>query len=99
MEAKTTQLPKNYESRATFASFIGYMLDGLDTYVLSLTLTAIATAYALTKAEEGLLGFIQAGGMVIGGYLFGILADRFGRVRTFTYSILIYSVFTALTIS
>ena len=91
------QVPKNYEARATLASFLGYMLDGLDTYILSLTLTAIAVTFALTSAEEGALGFIQAAGMVTGGYLFGILADRFGRVRTFTYSILIYSVFTAMT--
>ncbi|MGC9145237.1 MAG: MFS transporter [Nitrososphaeria archaeon] len=90
-------VPKNYEARATLASFLGYMLDGFDTYILSLTLTAIALAFSLTSAEEGLLGFIQAAGMVTGGYVFGILADRFGRVRTFTYSILIYSVFTALT--
>ncbi|NAY82341.1 MAG: hypothetical protein GU362_05625 [Thaumarchaeota archaeon] len=61
------EVPKNYEARATLASFLGYMLDGLDTYILSLTLTAIALTFALTSAEEGLLGFIQAAGMVTGG--------------------------------
>ena len=86
-----------YELRATVAAILGYMLDGMDTMVLSLTLTALAAAFALSSAEQGLLGFVLTGGMVVGGYTFGILADRFGRVRTFTYSILIYSVFTALT--
>lgn len=86
-----------YELRATVAAILGYMLDGMDTMVLSLTLTALGAAFALSSAEQGLLGFALTGGMVVGGYTFGILADRFGRVRTFTYSILIYSVFTALT--
>ncbi|WP_174448376.1 MFS transporter [Conexivisphaera calida] len=86
-----------YELRATVAAILGYMLDGMDTMVLSLTLTALGAAFALSSAEQGLLGFVLTGGMVVGGYTFGILADRFGRVRTFTYSILIYSVFTALT--
>jgi len=69
----------------------------MDTMVLSLTLTALAAAFALSSAEQGLLGFVLTAGMVVGGYSFGILADRFGRVNTFTYSILIYAVFTALT--
>lgn len=94
---RSSPVPPGYETRATIAALLGYMLDGLDMLVLSLTLTAIAAAFALSSAEEGLLGFILTGGMVTGGYIFGILADRFGRVRTFTYSILIYAVFTALT--
>lgn len=97
MEEQTVTVPPGYEGRATVAALLGYMLDGMDTLVLSLTLTAIGIAFALSSAEEGLLGFVLTGGMVTGGYIFGILADRFGRVRTFTYSILIYSVFTALT--
>jgi len=86
-----------YEFKATVAAVLGYMLDGMDTMVLSLTLTALAATFALSSAEQGLLGFVLTAGMVVGGYSFGILADRFGRVNTFTYSILIYAVFTALT--
>jgi MFS family permease len=35
--------------------------------------------------------------MLAGGIVFGILADKFGRVRTFTYSILFFAIGTALT--
>ncbi|MEM3197538.1 MAG: MFS transporter [Conexivisphaerales archaeon] len=86
-----------YEAKATTAAVLGYMLDGMDSLILSLTLSAIGLAFLLSSAEEGFIGFVLTGGMVVGGYMFGILADRYGRVRTFTYSILIYSVFTALT--
>ncbi|WP_143787974.1 MFS transporter, partial [Oenococcus oeni] len=33
---------------------------------------------------------------VIGGTVFGILADHFGRVKVFTWTILIFSLFTGL---
>ncbi len=86
-----------YEKKATTAAVLGYMLDGMDSLILSLTLSAIGLTFLLSSAEEGLIGFVLTGGMVVGGYSFGILADRYGRVRTFTYSILIYAIFTALT--
>jgi MFS family permease len=35
-------------------------------------------------------------GWSLGGFLFGIIADYIGRVRTLALSILIYSVFTGL---
>lgn len=97
MADKSTTVVPGYEARATTAAVLGYMLDGMDTLILSLTLSAIGLAFLLSSAEMGLIGFVLTGGMVTGGYIFGILADNYGRVRTFTYSILIYSVFTALT--
>lgn len=95
--AQESKAIPGYEAKATTAAVLGYMLDGMDSLILSLTLSAIGLAFLLSSAEEGLIGFVLTGGMVTGGYIFGILADRYGRVRTFTYSILIYSVFTALT--
>ena len=41
-------------------------------------------------STAGLLGW------AFGGFIFGIIADYIGRVRTLALSILIYSVFTAL---
>lgn len=92
-----TASESGYARSAVSASMMGYMLDGLDTMVLSLTLSAIGLTFALTSGQEGLIGLVLDLGMVVGGYAFGILSDYFGRVRTFTYSILIYSIFTAMT--
>src|SRR5579859_3727956 len=44
----------------------------------------------------GLLSMAGLLGWAFGGFLFGILADYIGRVRALTFSILLYSVFTAL---
>jgi MFS family permease len=35
-------------------------------------------------------------GAVLGGIVFGILADKFGRVRMLTYSVILFAVFTGL---
>src|SRR5271165_7635442 len=44
----------------------------------------------------GLLSMAGLLGWAFGGFLFGIIADYIGRVRALAFSILIYSVFTAL---
>jgi MFS family permease len=44
----------------------------------------------------GLITTIGLLGWAVGGFVFGIIADYIGRVRTLALSILIYSVFTAL---
>src|SRR5712671_2735938 len=44
----------------------------------------------------GLLSMAGLLGWAFGGFLFGILADYIGRVRTLAYSIAIYAIFTAL---
>src|SRR6202048_2601642 len=44
----------------------------------------------------GLLSMAGLLGWAFGGFLFGILADYIGRVRTLAFSIALYSVFTAL---
>jgi MFS family permease len=44
----------------------------------------------------GLLAMAGLLGWALGGFLFGIIADYIGRVRTLAFSIAIYAVFTAL---
>jgi MFS family permease len=48
------------------------------------------------KAWAGYATSIFLVGWAIGGIVFGIIGDRLGRVRTLTYTILLYSIFTGL---
>ncbi|HEY0866602.1 MAG TPA: MFS transporter, partial [Fimbriimonas sp.] len=48
-------------------------------------------------AVEGRVQSVFMLGWAIGGLLFGILADRWGRARTLILTILLYSLFTGLT--
>lgn len=83
--------------KTLWASFTGYAMDGLDMMILSFVLPLIIADLALNSAEAGSIATITLIGAVIGGYVFGILADIYGRVKVFALTILIFSVFTGLT--
>ena len=77
-----------------WASIIGYAMDGLDVLILSFAMAAIVSEFGLTLGEGGLIATYTLIGTVLGGYLFGIFADYFGRVHTFSLTIIIFSIFT-----
>ncbi|MBX6394815.1 MAG: MFS transporter, partial [Alicyclobacillaceae bacterium] len=86
-----------YQWKVLWASSIGYAMDGLDLMILSMVLSAMISDLHITTAQAGGIATVTLFGAVIGGILFGVLADYIGRVRTFTWSILIFAVFTGLT--
>jgi len=71
------------------------MLDSFDVMLWAMVLAAMMSDLGLTKATAGLLGSLTLVASAVGGFLFGIAADRFGRRKALMASILIYSVFTA----
>jgi MFS transporter, AAHS family, cis,cis-muconate transporter len=76
-------------------AFLGLMVDGADLMFLSYSLTSIQKEFALTNVQAGALGSITLAGMATGGFAGGWAADRFGRVRTVVWTILLFSVGTA----
>lgn len=79
-----------------WASIAGYAMDGLDMLILSFAMAAIIKEFNISFAEGGLIATYTLIGAVIGGYVFGILADYIGRVKVFSLTILIFSIFTGL---
>ena len=77
-------------------SAIGYAMDGFDLLILGFMLKAISTDLHLTPGQAGSLVTATLLGAVTGGIGFGILADRLGRVRVLTWTIVVFSVFTGL---
>ena len=86
----------SYGWKALAGAVVGYCMDGFDMLILSFMLAAISTDLALTKAQAGSLVSWTLIGAVIGGITFGILSDRFGRVRVLTWTILIFAAFTGI---
>lgn len=86
-----------YARKAVWASSLGYAMDGFDLLILSFALSAISTELHLDKTRAGSLATITLVGAVVGGIVFGVLADRWGRVRMLTYSVVFFAVFTGLT--
>jgi MFS family permease len=83
--------------RALFAAQLGWMLDAMDVMLYAFALTAIQREFGLSSGQAGALASVTLVASAIGGILFGVLADRIGRARSLIFSILIYSIFTALT--
>lgn len=86
-----------YRWKVLWASIAGYAMDGLDMLILSFALPFIVKEFGLNLAQGGLISTITLIGAVLGGYGFGILADYFGRVKVFSLTIVIFSLFTAVT--
>ncbi|WP_258171317.1 MFS transporter [Paenibacillus sp. R14(2021)] len=86
----------NYQWKTLWASAVGYAMDGLDLLIISFVLPLIIVGFNLTPAEAGSIATTTLIGAVIGGIVFGILADIYGRVRVFAWTILLFSVFTGL---
>ncbi len=81
--------------RALLAASLGWMLDSFDILLFALVLPAVMHALNLSKARAGLLGSLTLVAAAIGGVLFGLAADRWGRTRALMASVLFYAVFTA----
>jgi MFS family permease len=82
--------------RALAAASLGWLLDAFDVMLYALVLTALMSDLGMDRTTGGLLGSLTLAASALGGIVFGVLADQWGRTRALSLSILIYSVFTAL---
>jgi len=81
--------------RALVAGSLGWMLDSFDVMLYALVLAALMKDLGMAKFTAGMLGSATLVASAVGGLVFGVVADRYGRTRALISSILIYSVFTA----
>lgn len=91
-----------YQWTVFFVVWAGWALDATDFGLYSAVLRPALTellggnpSVAAIGRVGGILAMVGLLGWAFGGFIFGIVADYIGRVRTLALSILIYSVFTA----
>ncbi len=82
--------------KALWGSAIGYAMDGFDLLILGFMMRLTSADLHLTPAEGGSLVTATLVGAVIGGLVFGVLADRLGRVRVLTWTIVLFAAFTGM---
>jgi len=82
--------------RALIAAMAGWALDAMDVMLYSMILVQIMAELQISQTTGGFLATLTLLSSAIGGILFGIIADRYGRTKALMASILVYSVFTFL---
>jgi len=82
--------------KSLIAAIVGYAMDGFDLLILGFMLQPISADLKLDRLQAAALVTWTLMGAVIGGFLFGLLSDRYGRVRVLSWSILIFALFTGL---
>ncbi len=95
--ATATALPKldGYQKRLFAFLSVATFFEGYDFFALTQVLPHLRETWALDKAQAGwLLGFINAGTVL--AYLLVGKADRWGRKRVLTVTIVGYTVLTSL---
>jgi MFS family permease len=83
-------------ARALIGSAVGYAMDGFDLLILGFMLRSISAELGLRPPQAASLITATLIGAGCGGVLFGMLADRLGRVRVLTWTILVFALFTGL---
>jgi len=87
---------KQQERRAFWACFGGWALDAMDVQMYAVVVPTLIALWGMTKGQAGLVGTVALIVSSIGGWIAGILADRYGRVRVLQITILWFSLFTFL---
>jgi MFS family permease len=96
-----------YQWLVLFVAWLGWVFDSMDSTIYALVLhpalhELLRGQAGGTVSQEaigwygGIIFSIFLIGWALGGVLFGVLADRFGRTRTLIFTILIYAIFTGL---
>jgi MFS family permease len=80
--------------KALIAASLGWLLDAFDVMLYALILTAVIADLGIDRATGGMMASLTLGASAVGGLIFGVIADKLGRTRALSLSILLYSVFT-----
>lgn len=84
------------EKRTFWACFGGWALNSFDFFIFTFALPAIVVALDMTREQAGMITTWTLIASALGGWVAGMLADRYGRVRVLQVTILWFAVFGLL---
>src|SRR5216117_289153 len=88
-------VPRGHRS-AVFASFLGWTLDAFDFFLVVFALTAIAKDFHKTDAQIALTITVTLAFRPVGAFIFGLMADRYGRKLPLMIDLVFFSIVEVL---
>ncbi|HXD28681.1 MAG TPA: MFS transporter, partial [Arthrobacter sp.] len=73
---------------------LGFMFDAWDVTLNGALIPLVMQEWGLERTTAAWLGTANLIGMALGAFLWGTIADRIGRRRAFTWTLLVFSLFT-----
>jgi SHS family lactate transporter-like MFS transporter len=93
---KGKQADRANQRNALLASFLGWTLDAFDFFILVMVLDAVSKTFGRTRPEIALTLTASLAMRPVGAFLFGIMADRYGRRLPLMLDLIFYSVVEVL---
>jgi SHS family lactate transporter-like MFS transporter len=84
--------PREGHGAALFAGFLGWTLDAFDFFLVVLSLTAIAKEFHRSDKEIAFSITLTLVFRPVGAFIFGLMADRYGRRLPLMIDLIFYSV-------
>ena len=84
------------ERSTLIATCAGWGLDGMDVMVYGFVIPSLIALWHISAGQAGMLATVALLISAVGGWLAGLLADRYGRTRVLQWTVIWFSFFTFL---
>ncbi|GAA2787994.1 MFS transporter [Saccharopolyspora taberi] len=86
----------NVQGKIFLIGGLGYMFDAWDVALNGFLTPLVGTEFGLSPGQKGLVATANLIGMAVGAIAWGTVADRIGRKRAFSITLLVFALFSAL---
>jgi SHS family lactate transporter-like MFS transporter len=93
----TTTVNLSRARNAVIAAYLGWTLDAFDFFILILTFDQVAKTFGTSLTSITTAITLTLGTRAIGAFIFGRMADKYGRKPILMLVVVLYSIFEALT--
>lgn len=86
----------NYDRRALVTSMIASGLDDVNVMFLAFSLSSIIADLGISGTQAGWIGSITNFGMLLGGLIFGVLADKYNKFTVLKWTVATFAIATGM---
>jgi len=85
-----------FHAKILIVAALSLLFDTLDTAVTGFILASLRTTWHFDANTIGIVSAVGLSGYLVGSFICGFLADHIGRKKTILFTLILYSIFSAL---